>query len=258
MKDPLWEPGADIGNPVAFDAGSVAVEHGIDRQMQDEWAFRSQTAYAKAKARGVFEDEIIAFPYGVRSGTAVLSEDDGPRPDVSLERLAALSTVYGSPTVTAGNAPGISTGASAVLLMRRETADARGLPPLGTVVATASVARAGREIAVAPATATSAVLEKASWELDQLDLIEINEAFAAVPLTSVRVLAGGDASLEASLLERTNVNGGAIAVGHPPGASGTRLLMTAALELSRRGGGKATVAICGGLGQADAIAVSVP
>lgn len=258
LKDPNFEPGGDIGNPVAVDAGEVALEHGIDRAAQDGWAFRSQMAYAKAKANDLFVDEIVPVDYvDDRGKGAVLNEDFGPRPDTTLEGLAKLSPVFGSPTVTPGNAPGIDTGAAALLLTTRAFAESCGVEALATVVATHSIARSSREIAVAPATATMQLLDKVGWRLTDIDVLEINEAFAAVPLTSARVMAEGRQDVEKSILARLNVNGGAIALGHPPGASGARLLLTAIMELRRRGGGRATAAICGGLGQADAVALSV-
>src|SRR5690606_2932958 len=126
---------------VAVDAGEVAVEHGITREMQDEWAHSSQMRAAKARAAGVFADEIVPLPYrGPRGEELVLEEDATLRPDTTVEKLAALKTVYGSPTVTPGNAPGLDTGATATMLMRRETAEAKGLEPIATIHATHSIA----------------------------------------------------------------------------------------------------------------------
>lgn len=260
MKDPMDAMGADIGgNPVAVDAGEVAVEYGLDREAQDQWACRSQMSYQKAKADGFFEDEIVPYTYTDPKGREqVLREDEGPRPDTSLEKLGRLPTVYGSPTVTPGNAPGVNTGACAVVLTRRSLADSLGLQASATIRAIHSIARNPREIAVAPGPATLGVLDEAGWGLDDIDVFEVNEAFAAVPLVSARVMADGDEGIERSILDRMNVNGGAVAVGHPTGASGARLALTAARQLRRGGGGAATTAICGGLGMADAIALSVP
>lgn len=260
MKDPMDAMGADIGgNPVAVDAGEVAVEYGFGREAQDQWAYRSQMSYQKAKADGFFSDEIVPFTYTDPKGRErVLSEDEGPRPDTTLEKLSTLPTVYGSPTVTPGNAPGVNTGACALVLTRRSVADSLGLQACATIRAIHSIARNPREIAVAPGPATLGVLGEAGWGLGDVDVFEVNEAFAAVPLVSARVMAEGDAGLEQSILDRMNVNGGAVAVGHPTGASGARLTLTAARYLRNRGGGTATTAICGGLGMADAIALSVP
>jgi acetyl-CoA C-acetyltransferase len=254
LKDPLFEMGGDIGGvPVAVDAGEVAVEFGIGRDLQDEWAYRSQMAHAKAKAAGLFDQEILPYEYIGGGGPEVLTADACPRPDTTIERLARLKTVYGSPTVTAGNAPGLDTGTCAIALMRRETAARRGLEPIATIAATHSIARAQREIAIAPATVTRQLLDRSGRMLDDVDVIEINEAFAAVPLVSARVLAEGDAGLERELHQKLNIKGGAVAIGHPAGASGARLALTAALSLKERGGGTAVAAICGGLGQGDAL-----
>jgi acetyl-CoA C-acetyltransferase len=165
--------------------------------------------------------------------------------------------VYGSPTVTPGNAPGLSTGATAVVLTRRSVAEQAGAEILATIRAVHSISRTPREIAVAPAPAIQGVLERAGWQLDDVSVIEINEAFAAVPLVSARILSQGDDAVEKSILERTNRNGGAVALGHPTGASGARLALTAVRQLREAGGGRAVVAICGGLGQADALALEV-
>ena len=259
LKDPLEAPGADIGGkPVSVDAGEVAVEHGVTREDQDAWAVRSQRRYRAAADRGFFAGEItpVAVP-GPRGTSTELAEDEEPRPDATVESLARLRTVYGSPTVTPGNAPGLSTGATAVVLTRRSWAAERGVPVLATVRAVHSIARAPREIAVAPAPALAGVLTRAGWTLADLAVVEVNEAFAAVPLVTARVLAAGDAAVEAALLERMNPNGGAVALGHPTGASGARLVLTAARQLRDTGGGRAAAAICGGLGQADAVALEV-
>jgi acetyl-CoA C-acetyltransferase len=260
MKDPLAEPGADIGGvPVAVDVGNVALEHGVGRDEQDLWAVGSHIRYRKAFLDGFFDEEIAPYEYGEPSGgRKTLHGDEGPRPEPSLEKLSALPTVLGSETVTAGNAPGLDAGAAALLMTRRSKAEDWGIEPLATVRAVHSIARHPRDLASAPAPATAGVLAKAGWGLDDIDVFEINEAFAAVPLVSARLLADGDTGLEASILERMNVNGGAVAIGHPTGASGARLMLTAARQLRRVGGGRASVAICGGLGQADAVALSVP
>lgn len=170
-----------------------------------------------------------------------------------MEALAKLTPIYGSPTVTAGNAPPISAGASAVLCMRRAEAERRGLEPLATVLCAVASAAAPREIAQIPAYTIRKALERADMEIGEMDLIEINEAFAAMPLVSTKILADGDAGRWKALQERTNVNGGAIAIGHPVGASAGRLVMTLAYELRRRGGGVGVAAICGGLAQGEAV-----
>jgi acetyl-CoA C-acetyltransferase len=175
-----------------------------------------------------------------------------------MEMLAGLPTVYGSRTVTAGNAPGLNTGASALLLMDRASARERGLAPLATVLATAMVSGHPARIASIPAVAARRVLEKAGRTLDEVDLIEVNEAFAAVPLVTTLALADGDEARAAAIREKVNVNGGALAIGHPTGATGARLVMTLAFELRRRGGGLGLVTICGGIGEGEAVLLDVP
>ncbi|HEX5192989.1 MAG TPA: thiolase family protein [Solirubrobacteraceae bacterium] len=254
FKDPMAEPGADIGGkPVAVDAGEVAAEHGVTREDSDRFALRSHREYFRAKGDGYYDDEIV--PYAGEHGS--LEEDEGPRIDTSEEKLARLRTVFDGPIVTAGNAPGQDAGACFLVLTSRRFAHERGLQALASVHGLGSIARAPREIPVAPAPAIEKALAASDWELDGIDRIEINEAFACVPLTSARVLAGGDPDRERSILERINTNGGAVAIGHPPGASGARILLTLARDLHRRGGGRGVAAICGGLGQGDAAAIGV-
>lgn len=255
LKDPMAEPGSDIGGkPVAVDAGEVALEHGVSREDCDAFAVRSHRAYFRALDAGFFADEIE--PFAAADGTT-LKEDEGPRRDTSEEKLARLRTVFNGPLVTPANAPGQDTGACYVVLVSERFAAERGLEPLARLAGAGSVARAPREIAVAPAPALDKALASAGWTLDDLAAIEINEAFACVPLTSARVLARGDRAVEDAVLRRLNVNGGAVAIGHPPGASGARLVLTLARQLRQRGGGRGAASICGGLGQADAVALEV-
>lgn len=260
MKDPIDSPGADIGGkPVSVDAGEVALEYGVDREQQDAWAARSQERYFAAHARGFFDGELTSITVpGPRGAEVVVAEDEEPRQGVTVESLGRLRTVYDSPTVTPGNAPGLSTGACVVALARRSRAEQLGLPIAATIRGWHSVARHPREIAIAPAPAIVGALARAGWSLSDVGVIEINEAFAAVPLVAALELANGDRAMAQDILDRTNVNGGAIALGHPPGASGARLALTAVRELTSRSGGRAVIAICGGLGQGDAVAVSVP
>jgi acetyl-CoA C-acetyltransferase len=186
----------------------------------------------------------------------VIDKDESPR-RTSMEALAKLRTVYGSPTVTAGNAPPISVGSSAILFMTRQKAEEKGLKPLATIVATAASATMPRAIAEIPAYTIQKALDRASLTLDHMDLIEINEAFAAVTLTATKILANDDDRKWKEILERTNINGGAIAIGHPVGASGARLAMHLVYELQRRGGGYGVASICGGLAQGEAVILRV-
>jgi acetyl-CoA C-acetyltransferase len=227
--------------------------------MQDAWALGSQEKYAKAYAEGKFKvgEELIPVVIPQKKGDPiVIDRDESPR-KTSLEALAKLKPIYGSPTVTAGNAPPLSAGASAILLMTASKAKETGLKPLATIVATVSSATAPRGIAVIPALTIEKALKKAGLTIGRMDLIEINEAFAAMPLVSTKLLAEGNETLWQQLQEKTNVNGGAIAMGHPVGASAARITMTMAYELARRGGGYGVAAICGGLAQGEAVILKV-
>ncbi len=243
-------------NPVSVDAGNEALEYGITREEQDRWALGSHQKYAAALEAGKFRDEMMAFELPQDKGAPItLDRDEQHRPDTSLEKLAKLPTVMGSPTVTGGNAPGINAGASAMVLTSRKRASELGLKPLGSVRSIVRVAQEPKRIASAPAVAIRKALQQAQLTLDQIELIEINEAFAAMPLVSTKILADGNAGRWQELLARTNVNGGAVAIGHPVGASGARITMTLMYELRRRGGGLGVAAICGGLGQGSGVIV---
>jgi acetyl-CoA C-acetyltransferase len=260
----LWDGLYGLGykgfNPVSVDAGEVALEYSITREDQDRWAYGSQMKYAKAFAEGKFKigEELMKVDIPQRKGPAIILEkDEFPKSDTTLEKLAKLPLVYGSPTVTAGNAPGLDTGASAILIMSEKKAKEKGLKPLAKIISMVATATTPRLIAAIPGFTIQEVLKKAGLTLDQIDLIEINEAFAAMPLVSNKILADGDPDKMKRLLEKTNVNGGAIAIGHPVGASGARILMTLIYELRRRGGGIGVASICGGLAQGDGAAVQV-
>jgi acetyl-CoA C-acetyltransferase len=193
----------------------------------------------------------------------VFTEDESVRPDTTLEKLAKLKTVYGSPTVTAGNAPGLNTGASAMVLMAPEEAEKRGNEPLATLISWAMASGHPDRIASIPAESARLALEKVGMTVDDIDLIEINEAFAAVPLVSTLVMAGRDRGKAEEIRAKTNVNGGSIAIGHPTGATGARLVMTLIYELRRRrreSNGRpyfGLVTICGGIGEGEAVIVKV-
>ncbi len=247
-------------NSLAKDAGEVALEHGVSREMQDEWAWGSQRKYDEAKKAGKFKlgEELTSVEILTRKGVPVkFEEDELPRPDTTIEKLAKLKTVYGSPTVTAGNAPGLDAGASAVIIMKRSKAEEMGIKPMGIIVSVGSMARQPRIMAEVPAFAIQQALSRADLTVDDINIIEINEAFAAMPLVSTKILAEGNDAKWQNLMEKTNVNGGAIAIGHPVGASGARILLTAMYELRRIGGGVGVVSICGGLAQGDAAVIKV-
>lgn len=245
---------------IAADAGEVALEHEVSRDMQDEWAYNSQMRYQEAKKAGKFEvgEELTPVEIPQRKGDPIIfGEDEFPKPNTTVEKLGTLRTVYESPTCTAGNSPGLDAGAAAMVIMKRSTAEAHGLKTLGVVVSVGSASREPRLIAEVPAYAIKQALERANLTVDDLNVIEINEAFAAVPLVSTKLLAGGDGAKWDEIKAKTNPNGGAIAIGHPVGASGSRVLMTAMYELRRRGGGIGAVGICGGLAQGDAAVIKV-
>lgn len=258
--DGLYELGYKGFNPVSVDAGEVALEYGVTREDQDRWAYGSQMKYAKAFKEGKFKvgEELmrLEIPQG-KKPPILFEQDEFPKPDTTLEKLSKLPLVYGSPTVTAGNAPGLDTGASAILIMSEKKAKEKGLKPLSKIVSMIATATTPRLIAAIPGFTIQKILEKAGLGLDQIDLIEINEAFAAMPLVSAKILANGDPEKMETILEKTNVNGGAIAIGHPVGASGARILMTLIYELRRRGGGMGVASICGGLAQGEGAIIQV-
>jgi acetyl-CoA C-acetyltransferase len=223
-------------------AAGVARELGITREEQDEWALRSHERAAAAQDAGRFDDELV--PVG--SVTA----DEGVRRDTTIEKLSGLKPVFDPEgTITAGNAPGVNDGASCVVVCSEELARRRGLEPLATIVSQGWVADEFAWLARTPANAGRQALEKAGKAIGEVKRVEVNEAFSSVALNSVRML---DADPETA-----NVNGGAVALGHPIGASGGRILGTMVHELRREGGGLGLAAICSGGGQGDAILVEV-
>ncbi|MBI5375925.1 MAG: acetyl-CoA C-acyltransferase [Candidatus Schekmanbacteria bacterium] len=258
LKDQLVIKCPYSGVPRALQAGIESVEFGISREDQDRWALRSQQAWAKAFESGKFGDEIVPVPIPQRKGDPVMfSKDEPPRPETTIEQLAKLKTVYDSPTVTPGNAPGLNTGASAVVLMSETKAKELGLKPIATIVSHVRNAGHPQRIGSIPGYTAQIALKKAGLTIDDISLIEINEAFAAMPLISTKILGNNDDAKIAAIREKTNVNGGAIAIGHPTGATGARLVMTLAYELKRRGGGYALATICGGIGEGEACIIKV-
>jgi acetyl-CoA C-acetyltransferase len=222
----------------------------ISREDQDRWALRSHQRAAAATDDGKLAEEIVGVKVAGRKGETSYVEADEPiRRDTTLEKLAALPPIDEGGTVTAGNAPGVTDGAGALVLASETFAERRDLEPLGTIVAHAKVAEEPPNLLTVPGNAGKLALEKAGWRAEDLDLVEINEAFAGVAIHSTRVL-GVDPDI-------VNVNGGALALGHPIGASGARILMTLVYGLERRGGGRGLAAICSGGGQGDAVLVEV-
>jgi acetyl-CoA C-acetyltransferase len=258
MEDPLYALGYKDYNPVAVDSDNVAFEYGIDRQEQDEWALRSHMNYGNAFNAGKFKDEIVPLAIPQAKGEPkVLDIDEQYRPGTSLEGLSKLKTVYGTRAITAGNAPGMNDGAAAILVMRRRKAEELGLELLATVIAQVSIAIHPNRMPEGPGYAIQKLLKKVDMSLDDIAVMEINEAFACVPLVSTKLVAGDDKEKLKQIRDKTNINGSAVAIGHPNTASGARLLMNLAYELRRRGGGYALGAICGGLAQADATIIKV-
>jgi acetyl-CoA C-acetyltransferase len=260
MEDPLFALGYKDFNPVSVDSDIIALQHGVERAEQDEWALRSHVKYGEAWKAGKFKDEMIPMSIPQEKGEPkILDIDEQYRASSTLESLAKLKPVYNTKTITAGNAPGLNDGASAILLMTRQKATELGLKVLGTVVTTVHYAMNASRMPEAPGYGMQMALKKAGLTLDDMTVMEINEAFACVPLVSLRILAGGDnekAKL-AQLKEKTNVNGSAIAIGHPNTASGARIVMNLMYELRRRGGGYAMGSLCGGLAQAEACIIKV-
>jgi acetyl-CoA C-acetyltransferase len=265
LKDQLVIACPMTGKPRAVQAGEEAVEYGVTREEQDAWALRSHQRYLAARDAGKLDDELMPIEVSPERGEPfVFSRDESPRPDTTLEKLAKLETVYGSPTVTAGNAPGLNTGSSAMVLMSPEEAERRGTKPLATLIGWAMASGHPDRIASIPAESARLALDKVGLTVDEMDLIEINEAFAAVPLVSTLVMAGGDPERADALRAKTNVNGGSIAIGHPTGATGARLVMTLLYELRRRREAsgesrpyRGVATLCGGVGEAEAIVVEV-
>jgi len=258
MEDPLLALGYKDFNPVSVDSDNVAFEYGIGRQEQDKWALRSHVNYGNAWKAGKFKEEMMTLTVTDSKGNqAVLDIDEQYRADSSIEKLSRLKTVYGTRAITAGNAPGMNDGAAAIMLMRRRRAREIGLECLATVVAQVSIALKPDRMPEGPGLAIQKVLHMAGLTIDDIEAIEINEAFACVPLVSTRLIAGNDESKLKVIRNRTNINGSAIAIGHPNTASGARIIMSLMYELRRRGGGYALGAICGGLAQADATIIRV-
>lgn len=230
------------GRHMVEQASYVARQLGISREEQDAWALRSHRRAVRAIDQGLFVEEIV--PVGE------VALDEGPRRDTSLEKLAALPPVFDPQgTTTAGNAPGVNDGAGALVVCSEAFARRRGLEVLATIVSQAWVADEFAFLARTPASAGREALRKAGKTIEQVQRVEVNEAFCSVAIHSTRLL-GADP-------ERVNVHGGAVALGHPIGASGARILATLVHELRRIGGGLGLAAICSGGGQGDALLLEV-
>ncbi len=229
---------------------STAKEHDLSREQQDAWSERSHSRAISGRAH--FAEEIAVLEIPQRKGDPIkVDQDEAPREDTTAETLAKLRPAFGKDgTITAGNAPGINDGAAALVLMSEERAEKEGKKALAYVLSHAEVAVEPHRFPETPGIVINEILKKTGKTLEDIDLFEINEAFAAVALASSKI-AGLDA-------DKVNVNGGSVALGHPIGASGARIILTLAYELRRRGGGIGIAAICSGGGQGDAIMIEVP
>jgi acetyl-CoA C-acetyltransferase len=225
---------------------------GISREEQDEFSARSHELAAAAQKNGAFDDEIVPVPIPQRKGDPILvTEDEGVRPGTTVETLAKLRPAFAADgTITAGSASQISDGACAVVVMSKAKAEELGAPVLAEIGRHGVVAGPDASLQAQPSNAIKKALSREGIGVDALDLVEINEAFASVAIWSTRELGIS--------LDKVNVNGGAIALGHPIGASGARIALSLALELRRRGGGVGAAALCGGGGQGDALILRVP
>jgi len=238
------------GKQMFVEATEIGDELEITRADLDRWALRSHERALAAIDEGRMSDETVSVTIKGRKGDTVVDVDEGPRRDTSLERLAALPGLLDKEgSHTAGNSPGVNDGGGALVLCSQEWAQANGKEALAEIVAHAQSANDFAYLATTPASAAKKALEKAGLQPGDIDLWEINEAFASVTLNSIRMLGIDE--------ERVNVNGGAVALGHPIGASGARILGSLVHELRRRGGGYGCAAICSGGGQGDAVILKV-
>ncbi|TDL87308.1 acetyl-CoA C-acetyltransferase [Vibrio vulnificus] len=231
---------------------STADDLEITREEQDSWAYESHQKAIKAIDGGILAEEIISVQVPVRKGEPITIEhDEAPRKDTSAGKLAKLGPAFNNEgTITAGNAPGVNDGAGALVLMSEERAEKEGKTPFAYILAHAEVAVEAKDFPKTPGLVINELLKKTGKSIEEIDLFEVNEAFAAVALASGKI-----ANIEPG---KVNVNGGAVALGHPIGASGARIIITLMHELKRRGGGLGIAAICSGGGQGDAILIEVP
>jgi acetyl-CoA C-acetyltransferase len=248
VKDGLTNPFS--GKQMFVEATEVGDELEMTRADMDRWALRSHERALAATDEGRLPEEIVPVTVKSKKAETVVEVDEAPRRDTSLEKLAALPGLAGREgSHTAGNSPGVNDGAGALVVASEEWAKANGREPMATILAQAQVADDFAYLARTPAAAAKLALQKAGLEAQDVDLWEINEAFASVTLNSIRTLGIDE--------DRVNVNGGAVAIGHPIGASGARILGALIHELRRRGGGLGCVAICSGGGQGDAVILRV-
>ncbi|MBE7520265.1 MAG: thiolase family protein [Thermoflexaceae bacterium] len=247
VHDGLWCPFGDCH--MATHGDDMAASREVSREAMDEWSLESQQRWGAAFERGYFGVEVFPVPSLRDANHVALARDEHPRPNTSRAVLARLHTVYGTRAITPGNAPAVNDGAAVLLLASGAGAARMGAKPIGRVVAHAEIAVAPSEFPVASALAIRTALASAGLSLADMAVIEVNEAFACVPLICAQEL-----GIDVALMNR---NGGAVAMGHPIGASGARLAMTVANQLRELGGGLGVAAICSGTGQGDAIVIEV-
>lgn len=248
VNDGLWCSFYD--RHMAVHGSEVSKEFGISRMAQDEWAVRSQQYAIDAIENGRLKEEIVPVEIKGKKGSTIIDTDEAPRKNTTMEDLSKLPPVFTKDgSVTAGNAPGLNDGAGALVLMSKAKAQALGLKPLATILGHAEVSQEAKYIATVPGLSTLKLLSKVGMSVNDIDLIEANEAFAAVSLVSGQI-AKWDAN-------KVNVDGGAIAFGHPIGASGARIVMHLAYALKNRGGGYGIACICSGAAQGDAMLIKV-
>ncbi|MDX1600794.1 MAG: thiolase family protein [Anaerolineales bacterium] len=252
LHDGLWDPFVEWAMGSA--AEWIAEEFEVTREAMDRYALRSHQRAVQAEEEGVFEQERVPVPISNSGSSSIaVEQDETPRPDTSLEKLAALKPAFHEDgRVTAGNAPGLNDGAAALVISSRSQAEAVGATPLARIVGYNQVAVPPREMFTAPALVIPKLLNQLDWELDEVDLLEVNEAFAA------QILANGYALSDQGWdWDKVNVHGGAIALGHPLGASGAKILTTLIYALKRHGGQRGMASLCLGGGEAVALAVEI-
>ncbi|MCT1576663.1 acetyl-CoA C-acetyltransferase [Oceanobacillus kimchii] len=240
------------GNHMGNYGNSTAEDLEISRKRQDAWALRSHQKAVEAIESNKFSEEIVPVEISIRKGNPItVDKDEAPRKDTTIDKLSSLRPAFDKDgSITAGNAPGVNDGAAAFVVMSDEKAAELNKQPLAYILGHAEVAVEAKNFPQTPGIVINKLLEKTGTSKEEIDLYEINEAFAVVALASGQI-----ADIDE---EKINVNGGAVALGHPIGASGARIILTLIHELKRRGGGKGIAAICSGSGQGDAILIEVP
>ncbi|WP_313030722.1 thiolase family protein [Brucella sp.] len=253
LTDPLLLGGRVSPKTIAQYTSEEALHYGITREMQDDWAFASHQKYFVGKGLGLYDNLVFLPPESGLSDAA----DEGPRANSDRQKLASLPTVNGAETITAGNAPGLSDGAAGLVLMTSDAMKAAGVTAIAEVVDRVQVAGDIQEGTSVPQVAIMRLLERNCLNIDDISVVEINEAFAATPLVSTALMAKELQTDLDALRAKTNIYGGSVAIGHPLAASGIRVVQQAASILRLNGGGFALGAICGGFGQGEAVLIRV-